>query len=709
MKHSLHSLLFLLGLIPKVSGESLISDMVWSGGVHAGQVQTVALSSDESIVASASTSDESIKLWKFGDTSLLKTLAGHSNGVTSVTFSSDRQYLVSASYDHTIRIWQVSDGNVVRTWTEGAAGVTSIALSPDNSLIAAGSGTPGYPSPFDGAVRIWNTNGTLVRALTNNVSQISGVTFSPDGQLISAISVNGAVYVWHVGDGNLAWIIPGGIGGWSGKVMFSPNSQWLAYGAGSGLSYLGLRNANTGLLSWQTNAHSGDLNGLAFSESGNLLVSVGSRNDYNAGAETNYPSIILWNPVNGDRVGIVPTTSASVSSVVLTGSGDRLLTGEGTSLGANHTFIRLWQTNGVLARDWKGHSGSVTALAFSTNGNTLASGGSADRTVKLWRGTNGTLLRTLEGPTGAVTGLAMSSDGSKVVVGDNWSTSSLLSFRVNDGGLVWEQSIYPNTVSGISYSPGSPALAVGEAFYGGTPYSITLRNETNGVVFQTISNLTTSIVALAFLPSNRVAALTRDGAARFWQTNGVLSHSFNVTTGFTCATFSSEGAVLVVGYTNRDLRLISTADGVVQRTYSGHSNVPARIGLSTDGEMLFSAAMNELLLWRVKDGALLKRYTQEILSPASLAVSPRGDSFALGRTDDTLLVARKPDFFLPPVSESGNLILRFSGVSGINYTVETSSDLQIWFPHTNVSCIGPAVSVSVPISALTNCFYRLAR
>jgi WD40 repeat protein len=708
MKRAFFLLVFLVAVIPTLSSQSLMRDVIWSRGVHAGQVQTVALAPDESIVASGA-SDGTIKLWNFGDTSLVRTLPGHSNWVSSVAFLANGQSLVSASYDRTIRIWQVSDGNVVRAWTEGAAGVTSLALSPDNSLVAAGSGTPGYPSPFDGAVRIWNTNGTLVRTLTNNVSQVSGVAFSPDGQLISAVSVNGAVYVWHVADGSLAWSIPGGIGGWSGKVAFSPDGQWLAYGAGSGLSYLGLRNANTGAPSWQTNAHQDNLQGLAFSDDGKLLASVGDRTWYVTGAETNYPTIILWNPTNGNRLGIVPTPSASVTAIAITHSGDKLLAGEGISLGANRTFVRLWQTNGVLAREWNGHSSIVAALAFSTNGNTLASGGSADRTVKLWRGTNGTLLRTLEGHVGSVTGIAFSPDGTKVAYGDNWSTSSVLMFRVNDGGLAWSQSIYPDTVSALAYSPNSPALAVAQAFYDGSPCSITLRNETNGVVFQTISNLTTSIIALAFLPSNQVAALTRDGAARFWQTNGVLLHSFNVNTGFTCAAFSSDGAVLGVGYTNRDVQLISSADGVVQRTFLGHSSVPVRIGLSADGEMLFSAAMNELFLWRVKDGALLKGYTEEILSPAALAVSPRGDAFAFGRTDDTLFVARKPDFFLPALSENGNLLLKFSGVRGINYTVETSTQLQTWLPYTNIACSGPAVSLSVPISGLANRFYRLAR
>jgi len=708
MKRILYFVMFLLTLEPKVSGQSLMPDVLWSKGGHAGQVEAVALSPDESIVASAG-EDYSIKLWRFADAALLRTLMGHSNTPTSIAFSSDGQLLVSGSYDRTIRIWQASDGHLLRAWTEGAAGVTSIALSPDNSLIAAGSGTPGYPSPFDGAVRIWNAaNGTLVRTLTNSVAQVSCVVFSPDGQLISAACVNGAVFVWRVSDGKLQWLNAGGIGGWSGKVAFSPDGQRLAYGAGSGWSYVGVRRVSDGVPLWWTNAHSDKVRGLAFSSDGKLLVSVGSRNDYGAGVETNYPTIILWNPTNGARLGIVPTPSASVSSVVLAHDGTNLLTGEGISLGANSTYLRLWQTNGILARDWNGHSGSVTALAISTNGNTLASGGSGDRIVRLWSGTDGTLLQTLTGHAGAVTAIAFSPDGSQVAYGDDWSSSLIRLFRVSDGGLEWSQSVYPGTVSGVAFSPDSPLLAVGEG-YSYSPL-ITLRRAVDGAVSQTISSLTNALVALAFLPSDQVASLTQDRAVKFWQTNGVLVRSFNVNTGLACAGFSTDGTTLAAGYTNQQIQLIRTADGVVQRTLLGHANRVTKVGFSADGEMLCSAAQDELLLWRISDGRLLRRYTTEILSPASLALSPRGDSFALGRTDATFLVARKPEFFLPLTQpDSTSLLMKFSGVSGTVYAVQTSTDAQNWFWWTNVLCSGPAVSLSAPISGSANRFYRLNR
>ena len=61
-------------------------------------------------------------------------------------------------------------------------------------------------------------------------------------------------------------------------------------------------------------------------------------------------------------------------------------------------------------RKLQGHTSSVMAVAFSPDGEILASG-CRDRTVKLWRVRNGSLHRTLEGHTADVYSVAFSPDG----------------------------------------------------------------------------------------------------------------------------------------------------------------------------------------------------------------------------------------------------------------------------------------------------------
>ncbi|MFM6372457.1 MAG: WD40 repeat domain-containing protein, partial [Dolichospermum sp.] len=63
-----------------------------------------------------------------------------------------------------------------------------------------------------------------------------------------------------------------------------------------------------------------------------------------------------------------------------------------------------------LERTITGHSISVYSLAYSPDGQTLASG-SSDKTIKLWNARTGNLLQTLTGHSSGVLSLAYSPDG----------------------------------------------------------------------------------------------------------------------------------------------------------------------------------------------------------------------------------------------------------------------------------------------------------
>src|SRR5437870_1482740 len=76
-------------------------------------VLSVAFAPDGQTLASWS-SDNTVRLWRVSDGSLLRTLSGHGNDVFSMAFAPDGQSLASGSDDNTVRLWRVSDGSLLR-------------------------------------------------------------------------------------------------------------------------------------------------------------------------------------------------------------------------------------------------------------------------------------------------------------------------------------------------------------------------------------------------------------------------------------------------------------------------------------------------------------------------------------------------------------------------------------------------------------------
>ena len=99
--------------------------------------------------------------------------------VQSITYSPDRQHIISGSDNRTIQIWDVETGVAIGKPLKGHTDlVQSIAYSPNRQCIISGSN--------DYTIRIWNaeTGAATSKSLEGHTSLVNSVAFSPDGGYI---------------------------------------------------------------------------------------------------------------------------------------------------------------------------------------------------------------------------------------------------------------------------------------------------------------------------------------------------------------------------------------------------------------------------------------------------------------------------------------------------------------------------------------------
>ncbi|MBI4350665.1 MAG: WD40 repeat domain-containing protein [Elusimicrobia bacterium] len=285
------------------------------------------------------------------ETALVKTLAGHDDGVLSLAFSPHGKFLITSGEDNTIRLWDNPDGIEIRTLRAHKGDVRCVAFDPDGDVFASAS--------WDKTVRIWRTSDCAILAEAGgHEGPVNCLAFSNDGKLLFSGSDDAAVKVFSSPQGSLKETLKPDIG--DIKAIAVSSKGLLALGG----MELRLLDASGKLLKDNEDYLYG-IKCLAFSLDGKTLAAA-------TGMEKR---LEIWNTETLEEAASVKD-SDWINCVTFTPDGKQVVTGG--------TAVKLWDlASGACLKTLEGHTDEIYAVDVSPDGKYIASA-SNDKTVKLW-------------------------------------------------------------------------------------------------------------------------------------------------------------------------------------------------------------------------------------------------------------------------------------------------------------------------------------
>lgn len=347
------------------------------------------------------------------------------------------------------------------------ADVTNIVATPDSRLWAYVdySVEPGVPrtlragidrdaDPCDANASVFSaSSGDRERMLLEHTGPVTAVAFSPDGAQLATASEDRTVVLFDVGNG-LNLLSFGGHTAAIRALAYSPDGTRIATGGDDSAAIV--HDASTGSAMVTMTAQAG-VSAVAFSGDGLRLATGADLVNDPTQPAGQQPTGAVWDATTGSLVAALRGHTGRVTSVAFSTDGQSVVTGS-----VDRT-VRLWDAaSGAELRRFDGHTNAVNAVAFvsDASGSFIVSGGS-DLTLRVWNAATGELVRTLLGHSDRVTSVAVSPDLSRFVSGS--ADGTLKIWNRADGTLLRTLSSCISTVSAVAFSPDGARVAGGIA------------------------------------------------------------------------------------------------------------------------------------------------------------------------------------------------------------------------------------------------------
>ncbi|NQT17081.1 MAG: protein kinase [Planctomycetes bacterium] len=383
----------------------------------------------------------------------VRVLRGHAGPVESVAVSPDGLVVASASLDGTVKLWDPATGEVRGTLDVDAGPVLAVAFCPDGTMLASMSRAEPEINVrhrrktvtlWD--VATWEARRTVEDSAEQRDRELEAtpagllrpseyggdaysLAFSPDGSILASPGECHSARLWDTATGRLLQTLEGdrflsddvdprrpspreplsvrraagllsrqGSAGFEGTPEESINYRFVPrlneYGAAAGRETIVAFDGSVLGSPAPGKGHQEEVCAVAFSPDGATLATASW--DMKAG---------LWDVATGERRKVLQAHVGEVWSVSFSPDGARVATAAGDGA------VKIWDAaTGQVWRTLRGHADRVRCVVFSPDGARLASAGD-DGAIKLWDADSGCAQAHMRGHDGPVRSVAFSPDG----------------------------------------------------------------------------------------------------------------------------------------------------------------------------------------------------------------------------------------------------------------------------------------------------------
>ncbi|MBY0524865.1 MAG: sigma-70 family RNA polymerase sigma factor [Gemmataceae bacterium] len=305
-----------------------------------------------------------------------------------LVFAPDGKTLATSEMQHlnntpapSVELWDARAGlRTVRIETAGSRLPKAIAFAPDGKRLAVAE---------HNFIRVYDVKKHKLMHTFKVGDESRSLAFSPDGTMLASKGLDEQVIrLWDVEMGQLvrklgtnprvrvAGLFPAGSCNPAPEIAFAQDGQTLV--AGGEYNSVHFWKVATGEEITHSGGHTGRVQIAQFALDGKTLITCGADG-----------TLRLWDAASGKQRGIVSLPERT-THVAFAPDGQTAAIG-----GVGESLLLYDVATGKELRQFDGHEGGVTVLAFSTHGRWLASRAAADDAIRLFDVTTGKLVRQM--------------------------------------------------------------------------------------------------------------------------------------------------------------------------------------------------------------------------------------------------------------------------------------------------------------------------